>query len=458
MLPIRIPRHAGARGWLSLAATLFACGGSETGPNPPPPPPAPPAPTPVVNAILPSSTGIGATSDFRIQGSGFEQGVQVTFSRTGPEPGLSATTLSVTSEEVRVRVSIALQTQYGAYNVIATNPSGHQGKGTEILLVDQVPAVELATPSSRGVVTVVLPSGVAFGVASGGCSAEDVGLPATWSAAGQFSFIAAPGTAGCSIAPIRAIGSELLGRGQPADQNQSASPVSWSGLGQGSAQVFSVSQPPVGQRFNFENIGATGLYLGHATDTTAPGGKRLFPFVWSPATGWTQLRMPPGVPSCTLSDANSRGEIVGWCTPLTQITAVYWPGPLADPVLLPLPPGATGASAYGINEDGVIVGTVGRAVRWTPTGVGWTLQALEDPGTESSATHINNGGWIAGTVGIRAALWNPAGVLQLLGRLELNRICAPGILTQTGAATPPLLGGRCFRAGNLVMRPVLWRP
>ncbi|HJR36286.1 MAG TPA: hypothetical protein VJ817_15115 [Gemmatimonadales bacterium] len=437
----------------------YACSStSETAPNPPPPPPPPPAPTPVVQAIRPSSAGAGTTSEFRIQGSGFEPGIQVTFSRTAPEPGFSATTLSVTNEEVRVRVSIAPLTAYAAYNVIATNPSGRQGKANEILLVDEVPAIELATPGSRGVVTVVLPSGVAFGVGSGGCLAEDVGLPATWSAAGQFSFIAAPGSAGCSIAPLRAIGSELLGRGQPADQNLSASPLSWSALGQGGVQVFPVSQPPVGQRFNFDNIGASGLYLGHATDTTDPGGKRLFPFVWSQASGWTQLRMPPGVPSCTLSDANSGGEIVGWCTPLTQITAVYWSGPLADPVLLPLPPGATGGSAYGINEGGVIVGTAGRAVRWTPAGAGWTLDLLGDPGEASSANYINSGGWIAGTVGIRAALWSPAGRLRLLGRLEQNQVCAPGALTQTDGATPPLLGGRCFRAGNVVMRPVLWRP
>src|SRR5687768_12751521 len=222
----------------SIALLCFfasACSSaSETAPNPPPPPP--PAPTPVVQAILPSSIGAGTTSEFRIQGSGFEQGIQVTFSRTAPEPGFSATTLSVTNEEVRVRVTIAALTPYAAYNVIATNPSGRQGRANEILLVDEAPAIELATPGSRGVVTVVLPSGVAFGVGSGGCSAEDVGLPASWSAAGQFSFIAAPGSAGCSIAPVRAIGSELLGRGHPADQNHSSSPLSWSALGQGGVQ------------------------------------------------------------------------------------------------------------------------------------------------------------------------------------------------------------------------------
>lgn len=79
------------------------------------------------------------------------------------------------------------------------------------------------------------------------------------------------------------------------------------------------------------------------------------------------------------------------------------------------------------------------------------------PGTGSAATHISNGGWIAGTVGIRAALWSPAGGLRLLGRLEQYQVCAPGALTQTDALTVPLVGGRCFRA-NLLMRPVLWRP
>ena len=175
MRPIRTPGRAGVWGWLWLAAALGACGGSETGPNPPPPPP---PPTPVVRAILPSSAAAGTTSDYRILGTGFENGVSIKFSRTGVETGWTATTISVTAAEVRVSVTIAAQTPEAAFSVLANNPSGQKGTGTELLLVEDVPAVELPTPGLRGVVTVLLPSGVAYGVGSGGCSSEDV---AHWS-------------------------------------------------------------------------------------------------------------------------------------------------------------------------------------------------------------------------------------------------------------------------------------
>ncbi|MFC7248115.1 hypothetical protein ACFQO7_37130 [Catellatospora aurea] len=50
---------------------------------------------------------------------------------------------------------------------------------------------------------------------------------------------------------------------------------------------------------------------------------------------------------------NEAGEMAGV---LNTGQPVYWPSPTAEPVLLPVPDGADGVVALGINDDGVIIG------------------------------------------------------------------------------------------------------
>lgn len=452
---------------------LARCGGSSSEPTPPPPPPPPTPVTPVVEGIRPSSVSQGTTRDVVVAGSGFEAGARVEFTRAGAvEPRLAATVTAVAASALTVRVAIAAQAPLDAYGVTVTNSSGRTGSKSELMLVETVAPDELATIGAAGVVTVILSNGAAYGIVSGGCATLGIGVPVRWEPSGTVSQLSLPANAGCDVQPLRALASELLGRGNPSDANSLNYAVSWTGGGQGAAEGVTVPSPPLGQRYFFQQVGPDGTYIGWATDTTNPASRKSIPSIWRRNGGWAQLQIPPTMYSCHLENGNADGAVVGWCQQEGQNSSawpIYWAGASAAPVSLPLPPGAVSGQSLDINASNVIVGFVSpqgaplQAVRWTPTATGWQVDPLvSDGGQEAVASNINDSGWIAGQIGTnpnprRAVLWSPAGELRLLGRLDRQRVCAPVSIAQSAPNTPPLLGGKCFRE-ELSTYPVIWRP
>ncbi len=94
--------------------------------------------------------------------------------------------------------------------------------------------------------------------------------------------------------------------------------------------------------------------------------------------------------------------------------------------MLPLPPRGVRGFANGINTAGTIAGFVTatdvsyRAVRWTRSGAGWTVQVLPDLGKGAGAQAINDDGDVAGSVyaspngSVQPAYWDANGALHVL--------------------------------------------
>jgi probable HAF family extracellular repeat protein len=122
----------------------------------------------------------------------------------------------------------------------------------------------------------------------------------------------------------------------------------------------------------------------------------------------TELAPLSGGGAAIVTAMNDLGQVVGY-TP-SNTTAVIWNG--GTPTNLGTLGGngvVDGATAYGINNAGVVVGqsydtTGAHAVTWT----GGVIASLGTPG--SSASGINNAGQIAGVAnysdGFHTTIWN----------------------------------------------------
>jgi hypothetical protein len=452
-------------GFTGLVTTALASCGGGPGDDPTPIQPPPPA-TPAIVLVRPSSVAPGWSGEIKIGGSGFESGLTIELVRSGISEPPMASVLGIMGTEVRAQLTVPVSAPEEAFDIVVTNTSGKHGTGRELLIVDRVPAEELDTPDTLGVVTAIGPTGLAFGavtwVPAAGCS-KDVGTPASWDLAGVYARLSTPSDAGCLVTPLRAVGDVVYGRGSNGvDAGQTIGLVTWTG-GPQYSHVSRVVTPSVGHRFGIDLAGPDGAFIGHATDTAVTDGKR-YPFVWRQQVGWSRLQMVPNFQSCVPRDANAGGSIVGQCYnpgPTELVVPVFWADTAAAPVVLPLPSGVRRGSAEGINQATIVVGTAGGPVRWIRTGTDWTLESL--PG-DGSPTQINDAGWIAGTVDqapSRAALWSPSGIMQRLGRLQVNTVCAASAISPSSPSVPPVVGGRCFRSVNgdgPYIRPVRWRP
>ncbi len=451
---------------IGVWTAALGCGASSELITPPPPPQPPPSspPAPTIAAVRPSSVAPGTVWEVKITGTNLGVGTRIEFARGTVDPLLAVTPVSASATEVVIRLTVAQQAAEAPFDVVATNASGQSATGPEMLIVDRVPADELI-PDGTGAVTAVLASGSAFGVVAGGCVDGDIATPVRWSPSGAIEFLATPAELGCRVQPLRATDGIVFGRGEAADAGGAIATVSWAAGANFAAELNPLVAPPIGDRFTFDAAAANGTFLGHATDQSVSEGRR-FPFAWTKATGWSQLARPAGFDNCLALDVNATGAIVGHCFKGrgASETAVHWANATASPTSLPLPGGATGSVAQGINDAGMIVGGAGQsAVRWTPSGATWNAELLPGPGGGALAYQVNDAGWVSGTVGAaptRAALWSPSGALQLLGRLDVNRVCAPNAIAESAVAAAPIVAGKCFRPGTdyPLSRPVLWRP
>jgi uncharacterized membrane protein len=129
----------------------------------------------------------------------------------------------------------------------------------------------------------------------------------------------------------------------------------------------------------------------------------------------------PGGDGAAVRAINDAGMIVG----TRNEKPVIWRSVDRSPVLLPLPAGATTGAAIDIDEDGTVIGVVGkdntanRPYVWLPNGGGHDLAlpsgvpaATNKPGgkpsravTTASVFHISHG-WVTGRVNATAVRWN----------------------------------------------------
>ena len=360
-----------------------------------------------VTAALPSNAAPDTTLDVQVLGSGFDRGSRVTFERGGvADPKLRVNSTQYRkSTELVANVTIAADAEVVSYDVAVTTSKGKKGIGTELFAVE-VPYETLSAPSQAMLVRHVGPTGLIAGMISSPCYPGSA--PALWDRAAQFVALpAVPGTCGGSTREVNRAGVVV---GSVYSGNVPL-PVRWMPTAGGYVAELLPMLP------NGSNPGAWSInelgWVG-ASEVAA---------IWVEETGWQLLALPGGATSCVGTNVGDGGHVVSRCTIAGQNRAVFWASPTGSPEVLPLPGGATGATAWSITKTGIAVGyALGaqyRAVRWTRSSTSWSVEFLPDLGYGSSAFRMNEAGHVAGSIYgnsgfAQPALWMPDGSFLLL--------------------------------------------
>jgi hypothetical protein len=408
---------------------------------------APPSSAPTVTSTLPSEATRDTTLDVQITGSGFDSGSRASFERNGvvdPRVRVNSTRF-VKSTSIVANVTIAADAETEFYDVAVVTGGGKKGIGTELFAVTVRPIGLLG--GDRVTALNSLGEAVGWGPRSKACN--DLSTPMFWGADG--TPVALPLGTFCGGTPNAINGSGVI-LGALFGGAPNASGL-WTPTGSGYT-LQEIPPAPDGYRPITGNINDAGEVTGWGQ-----GGAKLF--WWSASTGWIPMRVPEGATACQVFDAiNNLGAIAGKCSiGGNAFDGYYWADHNATPTLLPRP-GATGdVNPHDINDAGVIVGYLygssTRAVKWTPSGSGYTVSFLPDLGIKSAAYAIAQDGTVSGYITrtngfARPALWSAAGELIVLG---LNKNGDTGEATDV-AVTPTgiVVGGVLTSLGS-----TLWK-
>lgn len=233
----------------------------------------------------------------------------------------------------------------------------------------------------------------------------------------------AVGAAGAANAGGDVVSFDPVGGG-PSGARLQATPTSWAFVAD--AQSYTTLSSRV--------INDTREMAGYVRVPLSMGGTELRA-VYFPAPGAEPVLLPkPGIGTfggTMVNGMNNAGDIVGYAietaggatylraTLWRRLDATNWSVELLPPHGL-----AASSSAYGINDLGQITGGGDGLVRWTPDGSGgWTREQIAPSG---SATQIDACGRVVGTVAIgrndRAFVWDG----------DLNLLPLPGSATRSG--------------------------
>jgi len=192
------------------------------------------------------------------------------------------------------------------------------------------------------------------------------------------------------------------------------------------------------------------------------------PVRWENPNSTPVLLPLPAIPGINASSGNAwginaSGDIVGSVSATsgraTISYALRWTNDGESVSILPLAPGASGQSATGINDAGVIVGFYDGSrggsypTRWTPNGSGYTISTLTTSTGANLAGSINACGRAVGSISGKAYVWDASGSLTLLPLL-------PGASEARGTAINDggtVVGETKFVAkGKSSYKPTLW--
>lgn len=183
-----------------------------------------------------------------------------------------------------------------------------------------------------------------------------------------------------------------------------------------------------------------------------------FGLAWSDIAGWTVLDTGDSNPTTSVigNDVNRNGELVGISISGADVRAAYWSAPDASKTDLGLLSGDARSDALAINDSGMIVGfsgtdsTEGTAVVWpNPTSAPEDLGHLGEGINYSIAYGLNEDGIIVGVSGAEpmgdAVIWDRQGDYEVGPVIQIDSIpdqtVAPGALvditvTSSGAQLP----------------------
>ena len=161
---------------------------------------------------------------------------------------------------------------------------------------------------------------------------------------------------------------------------------------------------------------------------------------------------------------NSSGDIVGNVNATSGRTnvayALRWTDNGQSVSVLPLASGASGQTATGINDAGVIVGFFigggGKSypMRWTPNGTGgYTISTVATSTSATLSGSINACGRSVGTISGKAYVWDASGTLTLLPLLPGSSEAGANAINDAGT----IVGATKFVAkGKSSYKPTLW--
>lgn len=434
---------------LAFCAALTACAGSPTAVSDDSAPAlGKAAPGPTVTSTDPVEAPQAVTIDVHVFGNGFDRGSKADFQRGGvsdPKVHVNGTTYRSASELV-ANLTIAADAPTVTYDVAVTTSSGKKGIGTELFVVT-IPLEPLSAPAGFSLAYDVGPTGLIVGDMYTKCGPGFA--PALWNQAGELTALPPlPGTCGGVAHGVNesgvAVGSAYVGTSSTRSVRWSPGPTGY--------VAEQLPALPNGTDPGPWSINSSGwISAGNA------------PAVWIPAAGWQLLAKPAGATSCFATILSNTGQATAQCSIAGVVKVVTWSIPTGAPSVLPLPAGATGAYPKGISSAGVIVGFATgastRAIRWTPAGASWTVEALVDFGLGASALDMNEAGYVVGSAGWKNNIsipvyWDPAGGLHPLD--SANRYGeATGVSEAEGGL---IIGGDYVATGRSGKTAVRWRP
>ena len=359
---------------------------------------------PTVSSLTPPEAPRDTTLNVQITGSGFDRGSVAQFTLQGTPDArvkVNATTY-VKPTQITANVTIAADAVPSVYDVAVTTSSGKKGIGTELFAV--LLRGELLAGGAHGFAVNASGDVAGWGTTASSCSPTSTSY--VWHLDGSRSTLPliAP-YCGSNAEDINGSGVVLAALfGGAGDASGLWTPT-------GGGYVLQEIPP------TSDGIRPVALALNDAGEVTGwhEGSARLF--WWSLPTGWLSVQAPAGATLCVLYGINNLGAMVGNCSIGGGAReGYYWSDHTAAPVQLPRP-GAGDVTPQDVNDSGVIVGYLygspSRAVRWTPSGSGFTVGYLPDLGAGGSAYSIAGDGTVAGSVNAvkgsstRPAIWLP---------------------------------------------------
>jgi hypothetical protein len=392
---------------LVLGVLAVACGvPTESGPDRPALGKAAAGPT--VTGADPAAASQDTTLDVHVFGTGFDRGSKVAFTRDGlvdPKLHVNGTQYG-TSGELIANVTVSADAATVSYDIMVTTSSGKKGIGTELFAVS-VDYEILAAPTGSSNVYDAGPTGQISGTIATSCGPGFA--PALWDL--NRSLVPLPALAGTCGGVADAVNGSGVVVGSAYIGSSQTFPVRWLPSPAGYA-VEQLSPLPNGRDPGPWSIDESGR-IGSGNDAA----------VWSAGAGWQMLIKPAGATFCPATVVGNGGQAISRCQIANVTQGVFWSSVSSAPIVLPMPPGATGAYPRGVTASGTVVGFVTGngygAVRWIPNGGAWTVERLADLGKGSSALGVNDAGYVVGSVYAvdgfpRPAFWTPDGSVRVL--------------------------------------------
>lgn len=419
---------------------------------------------PNVTAASPNSAPQDTTLDVQVLGSGFDRGSKAEWALAGvvdPAKVRTNSTAYVSSTELRANITISLDALVASYDVIVTTSTGKKGVGTEMFVVRS----KVIDPGIAPTGTLDAPANAINGLNANGW------LVGTVDGSPRRGYVVPPGSTTPSVLPSP--GTASVDAWYIADNNiiagvQGGPAFVWRPTTSGD---WDVEILPVPSGLSTDGLGAR---LNKSGTLGARGSRSpSVPLLWDLTTTPATVRMlatPAATYSTIATAVNDAGTVVGGSTATSSArpSAVYWPGPDAAMVQLPVYPGANSQGANAINNAGVIAGWVSVPLNrttsaryvaiWMPASSGvYTSAPTLISADGASDPKLNEAGDVLYREAGIVYLWRPEGRLKLAPLSGSNGDYTANATSRIVTGETRVVGySIAFASGTQVNLPTIW--